>query len=100
MEIELNGKKETLVFSVKAATAVSRAAGGFVEAVRRVSVFDLDLCVAVITAGLERPYSSPADLAEAVHKTGVMTLSGPLAEYCSRLANGGRPIGEPAKPEA
>ncbi|MGM4891269.1 hypothetical protein [Tardiphaga sp. 839_C3_N1_4] len=88
VEIELNGKFETLRCTLKAGKLVN-SGGGFGEVLRKLAVFDMDAYVHVVAAGLGR---KPADVEEAVYKTGLVDLTEKLSEFVMLLANGGRPL--------
>lgn len=90
VEIELNGKPETLRCTLKAAKLVN-AGGGYSEVLRKLAVFDLDAYVHVISAGLNK---KPAEVEDAVYRTGLPGLTESLSEYTMLLANGGRPLVE------
>jgi hypothetical protein len=87
VEIKLDDHPEVLRPTLKAAQALSRRSGGFSELVNEVARFDLDAVTAVVAMGLDR---QPKDVAEAVWRTGVSELAGPVIEFIGILANGGR----------
>jgi hypothetical protein len=87
VDITLDGKTETLRPTLRAAQALSRRSGGFSELVNEVAKFDLDAVTAVIAMGLDR---KSQDIAEAVWRSGVAEMAGPVIEFIGILANGGR----------
>lgn len=93
VEITLDGETAILRPTLKAAQTLSRRSGGFMELVQEVTKFDLDAITAVVALGLDRQQK---DIAEAVWRTGVAEISGPVVEYIGILANGGRRIDESA----
>lgn len=92
VDIELDGETVTLRPTLKAAQTISRQAGGIVKAIEAIGKFDLDAMVGVIQLGLNLSNKDAANLAEKVWATGMAELSGPVINYLSILANGGRPI--------
>jgi hypothetical protein len=88
VEIQLNGKPETLRPSLGAAKRVN-ALGGFMHVHSRLQVYDFDVFVLVIAAGLER---KPADIENAVYKSGLPNLLGDVSAFVNLLANGGKPV--------
>ena len=89
--INLGGEALTLKCTLEAAMVVDETLGGFAEAMRQVSNFKLSGYVAIIAAGLGRKQT---EIREAVFREGLTNLVGPVTEYTTLLANGGR------KPEA
>ncbi len=87
VEITLDGETAILRPTLKAAQTLSRRSGGLVALVQEVTKFDLDAVTAVVALGLDR---QPKDVADAVWRTGVSDLAGPVVEFISVLANGGR----------
>lgn len=87
VEITLDGRSEVLRSTLRAARAVN-GIGGFSEAFRRLAAFDLEAYVAIVAAGLSK---RTQEVEEAVYKTGLPTLTEPLAEFVGLLANGGKP---------
>ncbi|MDB5617469.1 MAG: hypothetical protein JWQ24_1707 [Tardiphaga sp.] len=88
IEIELNGKQKTLVPSLKAAKVVN-GQRGFQTVLSRLSLMDFDAYVEVVAAGLG---SRPAEVEDAVWKTGLPNLTEPLSQDVLLLANAGRPL--------
>lgn len=88
VEIELDGETVTLRPSLKAAQGISRMSGGIVAAVEALTKFDLDMLTGVIALGLGK---EPKDVAEAVWSTGASELAPKAIEFCTIIANGGRP---------
>jgi hypothetical protein len=84
--ITLGDRSETLRPTLKAARQIN-ALGGFVEVFRRLGAFDLETYIAVVAAGTGK---KPAQVEEAVYAAGIQTLTEPLAEFVSILANGGK----------
>ncbi len=90
VEIQLDGKTETLRSSLGAFKKVN-AAGGFTNVINKIVGYDFDYYVTVISAGLNK---KPADIEEAIYKTGLPNLVQPLALYVGYLAHGGKPAEE------
>lgn len=88
VSITLDGKVETLRCTLRAARIVN-SLGGFAEAFKLLSAFDMNAYVTIVAAGLNR---KPAEIEDAVYKTGLVEITGPLAEFVSLLTNGGRPV--------
>lgn len=93
VEITLNGRKEVLRCSPRAARAVN-GLGSFATAFQRIGAFDFDAYVTVMAAGLGK---KPSDIEDAVYQNGMPDLVEPLSEFVSLLMNGGRPRA-PAEP--
>ncbi len=87
VEIELDGEKKVLRPTLGAAKRVN-AAGGFSNVINKLLGYDLDYYVTVISAGLDR---KPQTVEEAVFKTGLPNLLGPLTKFVVNLSNGGKP---------
>ncbi len=85
--IKLDGKPVALRPTRKAAVAVS-SAGGFQNVVNRLQSGDLIYYDMVVAAGLDK---KPADVGEAVFRSGLPALADGLVRYVNLLANGGRP---------
>lgn len=87
VEIQLNGKSETLKTSLRAARVINGMLGSYIDALERLRKFDLSAYVAIIAAALDK---KPGDVEEAVFSTGLSDLIGPLSRYVDSLASGGR----------
>jgi hypothetical protein len=87
VEIQLDGKTETLRSSLGAAKRVN-AAGGFSQVINKLLAYDFDYYVTVVSAGLGK---KPSEVEEAIYKTGLPNLVGSLSLYVGYLANGGKP---------
>jgi hypothetical protein len=87
VEIQLDGKSETLRSSLGAAKRVN-AAGGFSQVINKLLAYDFDYYVTVVSAGLGK---KPSEIEEAVYKAGLPNLVAPLSLYVGYLANGGKP---------
>lgn len=85
--VMLGGREETLRPTLRAAREVNNRLGGFVEAFRRLTNFDLEAYSIIVAAGLNK---KPSEVEEAVYKAGVAMLTEPLAKFVTLLANGGR----------
>lgn len=83
-----------LVPSLTAATNLNRKFGGMQALIQRVGAYDLDAYAAIIQAGAGVTDKYKGDLLEAVYRKGILNLIVPLTQFCTTLANGGRPIGE------
>jgi hypothetical protein len=90
--IELDGEERVLTPSLRAATTLSRQAGGLMGAVERCGRLDFDTIRSVIGLGLGLTEHGSKDLPEKVYRTGLMALSGPAIRFLHILSNGGRPI--------
>lgn len=90
VSITLDGKEETLKCTLRAAKTVN-ARGGFSKALELLQALDLDTCVMIIAAGLNKKNS---EVEEAVYKAGLVDLVGPVTDFTVLLANGGRPVAE------
>lgn len=90
--IELDGEEMALKPSLRAATTLSRQAGGLMGAVERCGRLDFDTIRSVIGLGLGLTENGSKDLPEKVYRTGLMTLSGPAIRFLHILSNGGRPV--------
>lgn len=88
VDIELGGKTVTLQSTPKAARAVSQIGGGFLMVANKITIFDLDVCAAVVAAGLDK---RPTEVEDAVFRAGVTNLAAPLNTFVTYLANGGKP---------
>lgn len=89
--------------SLMAAQAISRQSGGISSAVRAVGNFDFDMIVSVVTLGLGAKGEEAKAIPEKVWRTGLTDLVGPISDYLTIIANGGRPITggeEAADPQA
>jgi hypothetical protein len=87
VEITLNGKRETLKTSLRAARAINGFFGNFVDAQERLNKVDQSAYVAIVAAGLDK---KPGDVEEAVFAAGLDNLLAPLFTYVGALARGGR----------
>ncbi|MDB5620511.1 hypothetical protein [Tardiphaga sp.] len=88
VEIELNGKTETLRSSLDAGKKVN-AGGGYGQVLQKLAAFDQDYYVLVVAAGLGK---KPSDVEHAVWKAGLPNLTEALSTYVQYLANGGKPL--------
>lgn len=87
VEIELNGKAETLKPSLRAGKVINNAFGNYVDALRQLHIYDHSAYSVIVAAALGK---KPADVEEAVFATGLNKLSVPLALFVNSLACGGR----------
>lgn len=90
--INLDGESVTLRPTLQAAQAISRQSGGISGAVRAVGQFDLDAIVSVVTLGLGLTGNDAKEVPGRVYRTGLTDLIGPVSNYLTILANGGRPV--------
>jgi hypothetical protein len=60
----------------------------------KVTIFDLDVCAAVVAAGLNK---RPNEVEDAVWRAGVTNLAAPLNTFVTYLANGGKPAASAAE---
>jgi hypothetical protein len=88
VDIDLNGRSETLRSSLGAAKKVN-GAGGYAQVLQKLAAFDLDYYVLVVSAGLGK---KPSDVEDAVYRTGLPNLTEQLSTYVQYLANGGKPL--------
>lgn len=95
--ITLSGREETLKSTLRAARDVNAACGGFIEAYRKLMAFDFEAYVAIVASGLGKKRQEVED---DVFKTGLASLSEPLAEFVGYLSNGGRDPAEKDQEEA
>lgn len=93
VEVKLDGQTVTLRPSLAAAQAISRREGGIMATVQAIARFDFDALSYVIAHGLGQ---SQAETAEKVWTTGISALAPKAIEFCTILANGGRPVGKTA----
>jgi hypothetical protein len=94
VDIELDGKTETLKSTPKAARAVSAIGGGFLMVANKITIFDLDVITAVVAAGLGK---RPTEVENAVYSAGAANLAAPLNTFVTYLANGGKPTDDQNK---
>lgn len=90
VEINLDGKIETLRPSLAAAKRVN-ASGGFAHVVNRIQAADLEFYILVVAAGMNKKNS---DVEEAVYRTGLPALGADVVKFVNLLANGGKPMDE------
>lgn len=88
VSITLDGKAETLRSTLRAARIVS-SLGGFTGALKLLQEFNLEGYVAIVAAGLNK---RTIDVEDAVYKTGLVELTGPLSDFVILLTQGGRPV--------
>lgn len=88
VDIELDGKTETLKSSISAARTASQVGGGFIGASARVAAFEFDTILMIVAAGLGK---KPADVERAVFEAGMPALAGPVSTFVTYLASGGKP---------
>jgi len=91
VQIVLDGETVTLRPSLKAALTISREAGGIMGAFRGLSDLNLDTVTGIIAVGLGK---KPAEIEEAVWRTGIASLVPGCTKFVSIIANGGRPADE------
>lgn len=91
VEIQLDGKTETLKSSLRAGLAIADM-GGASPVWQRLSSLDLRTYIAVVAIGLNRPQQA---VEEAVYNTGMIKLSEPLSLYVGYVSNGGKPADTP-----
>lgn len=92
--VSLGGRDEVLRPTLRAAREVNNRLGGFVEAFKRLTNFDLEAYCIIVAAGLNKKSNEVED---AVFKAGVANLTEPLAKFVTLLANGGREPKEPSQ---
>lgn len=92
VEITLDGEKHVLRPTLGAAQAVSRGLDGFMNAIRKLSAYDIDAITFVIQHGLGMSDRDAKDLPETVYASGIHDLVAPTIQFVNLLANGGRPI--------
>jgi len=91
VEINLDGKVETLRSSLSAAKRVN-SHGGFLHVINRLQAGDLEFHIMIVAAGLAK---KGAEVGGAVFKTGLPSLSRDMVKYVNYLANGGKPYVTP-----
>jgi len=89
--IVLDGESLALRPSLAAAIAISRKEGGIMAIVQACTRFDLDAIAFVVAQGLGRPSS---EVAEQIYSTGIAKVAPAAIQFCTILANGGRPLGD------
>jgi hypothetical protein len=88
VDIELDGETVTLRPSLRAAQAISRQNGGIRGALRGVTDLDFDIITSIIAVGLGR---KPAEVEDAVYRTGLPELVEGVTTFVAVIANGGKP---------
>jgi hypothetical protein len=100
VEIELNGRREVLRPTLRAAKEVNLL-GGIAGAITKLASGDLEAYITVVCAGLKKRRT---DIEDDVWATGMEPLAEPLSRFVSILGNGGkepkRNEGEPREGEA
>jgi hypothetical protein len=92
--------------TLRAAKLISKDFGGGLGAINRLSQFDFDAIVKIISAGLdltpngEKKFAEGVGLEEAIYKTGLMELAAPCIRYTHVLLNGGKPPSDETEGEA
>lgn len=91
VEITLNGRRECLRCSVRAALTVSLANGGFTGAYEGLARFNFSTYTALIAAGLNKQSAKEIEALQAdIYATGLQSLDPPLTRFVSMLMNGGK----------
>lgn len=91
VQIVLDGETVTLRPTLKAALTISREAGGIMGAFRGLSELNFDVVNGIVAVGLGK---KPADVEDAVWRTGIASLVPGCTKFVSIIANGGRPMDE------
>lgn len=86
VEIELNGRKETLRSTLYAIRMIDTL-GGMTDAFSQLAKFKFSAYVTIVAGGLEKKYS---EVEGDVMKTGMPNLVESLSHYIAVLSNGGR----------
>lgn len=89
--VVLGGESLVLRPSLAAALAISRKEGGIMSIVQACTRFDLDAIAFVVSQGLGRPAS---EITELIWSTGIAKVAPAAIQFCTILANGGRPLGD------
>lgn len=98
VEIDLDGKKETLRCTLRAARSVSNLTGGFLGALQGIQTLNLLVCSQIIAAGLDvQDRDKLEKLEESVYASGLRNLASPLSTYVELLSNGGKKPSEVTK---
>lgn len=92
--ITLDGEDLTLKPTPRAALAISRAAGGMQDAIRRLAALDVDMIAAVVNAGLNRSGDAAKKTAEEAFAAGFDGIAGKCIDFVVMLSNGGKPRDE------
>lgn len=87
VEFKLDGEQLTLRPSLRAAQAISRQGGGIRAVLRSISDLDFDMITYIIAVGLGK---KPAEVEDAVYRTGLPDLVDPVTTFVAVIANGGR----------
>lgn len=91
VEITLNGRREVLRCSLRAARTVSLANGGFTGAFEGLARFNFSAYTALIAAGLNKQSAKEVEELQAdLYATGLQSLDPPLTRFVTMLMNGGR----------
>lgn len=90
IELEGWGKPLRLTPTLDAATTLSRQYNGLGNLVSRLGAYDLEVYIAIISAGAGVREQHLKRLGECIWTTGIVSLIAPLTKYCIMLANGGR----------
>jgi len=103
--ITIGGQEYMLVPTVMAAKTVSRLGGGIRGAMDAVLRLDLEVIEGIIRAGLgQSTVKRIPDFENALFKAGLTVQGGEVAgkciEFCSILANGGRPAEDEGAPQS
>ncbi|KQQ81940.1 hypothetical protein [Aureimonas sp. Leaf324] len=94
LTITLGDDEFELVPSLKAATAVSNRFSGFQNAMNAVQAADLASVQFVIRQGVPLKQLSTEALNEAIYRKGTFKTAGTAIKFLTRLANGGREMGD------
>lgn len=86
----LAGEEKTLRPTLRAATEISRMAGGIAGAIQRCANFDVDTLTRVVTLGLNLTPNGAKDLPEKLFKEGYHKVAPACIKYLGALLRGGR----------
>lgn len=88
VHITLDGSLATLRCTLRAAKEVNAVFGNYVDALRKLEIFDFFAYCAIVAAGLGK---SSKEVEAAVYTVGMKALNAPLSQFVLLLSNGGRP---------
>lgn len=89
VEIVLDGKPHILKPTLQAFQNIATAAG-YRDLLHKVERCEVGAIAFIILQGLGMKNDEAPKLSEAIFKTGIVKLAGPVSEYLFRLFNGGK----------
>lgn len=88
IEIRLGDEVETLRCALGPAKEINARFGSFMDATRRVAVFDLDAYIFIVAKGVGK---TTTEVGEIVFRAGIKSLVKPINDYVLSLSRGGNP---------